>query len=1324
MKISKVDHARTAVTATNKDHKGIMYDNPARSNNPLLDIGDKYDYLSKRAEKLYSIFNPTKNKEEGCVRSFRIIVNSLFKRLFEEYEGNDIEAAILRQLAYLRSSEMSKYVLEENKPNNNQIENLINESLRKALRIHEAVNGKQCYLPDILFHYLNGLNQCDKVADISVFSQLVDSIGENGIKAFLRTVNRDYRKPNKKEYTVRSIENQSVKVKVIEQDGKKLLIPSNADHPKKKYSFEFLKEYAAGTEQEKSELVANMRRLLVLYLSGQENIDDITVSEKSFCNELTEDDVLDSELSEYLNEMQSMNLRWCDVKDEIADLQAKGKLAKEESNKKNALKDEKRRLETEIKKLKALIASRIDETLAAHFRTAIAAQEREPSDFYWIDFFDREARKILLKGHRVDFYKIGLLWLGKKIWGNWTAYIAQKFIDYGKAVYHFSIPDVSVIDPMDMSFGEVLSPYQAGISSFEYERVKARENLDRSTASAITFAVNTFSRAILEKMPVKYNKRTGNEEFQNDILFTSPDTYKPALYQNAGHRLLRYFGGFSSWKDNEDIALYAEEDNGVELIEPMRLLLGNLRNQSFHYTGAVCSTDTSVIRILFDQETESFSDIIRKKYYSNNVHWFYSTKDIKALLDFLYRKPSYIPSQVPSFNRLFNRNSAYTHDNILMGKARQKIAGKGTDEVEVFKGAFLFLLKELYYNAFLQNSECKEHFMTLIREGSKRINVENKKALEDFRRRIESMGEEVSLGEICQQIMTDYEMQNQDKRVHKSRENEREIYKHFRSLLYLYMREAFVDYLLKSEQADFIRFIRSPLINDSAKKLTREDFMAGWQCTAYNKFLKDNDSDSFKWYILAHFLSPKHLNHLVGAFKSYEVYINDIDRRADDTGNRTNAPSTLAESKRIRNIIEMLSFTMNFCAVTTNQISDYFSDEEEYAKVLSGFLDVPQKYISEDSTGLRIFCDEKVPVTITLPNGKKKSEKIRIGIYHDGLNPIPNRNIFLASMYGDLNLLTSACNKISVHDIANYFKKKNELATAFKSGICKTKEEQISLREFQNMKNRIEFNDLLSFTEMASDLNGQLVNWSYFRERDLMYMQLGIQYVKLFFTNTVPVKDFRRQIIGKDFAIKEGAILYQIVAMYTYGLPVYGFDKKNGSGKVTVPAGVDSAGAIGGFIKSYCREEFSNPATYNEGLYFFEKIDEHDSVIETRNYIDHFKYYAGHERSILDLYSEVYECFFDYSMNYKKSVSYIITNILERYFVTLRTKMGKSERISKKGRKTVAAIYATGASSANMTYKIKVGEKIENITVPARTDQYLKTVLRILAYKSGMQDMV
>lgn len=127
----------------------------------------------------------------------------------------------------------------------------------------------------------------------------------------------------------------------------------------------------------------------------------------------------------------------------------------------------------------------------------------------------------------------------------------------------------------------------------------------------------------------------------------------------------------------------------------------------------------------------------------------------------------------------------------------------------------------------------------------------------------------------------------------------------------------------------------------------------------------------------------------------------------------------------------------------------------------------------------------------------------------------------------------------------------------------------------------------------------------------------------------------------------------------------------------------------------------------------------HEKIVETRNYIDHFKYYSNHERSLLDLYSEIYEKFFDYSMNYRKSISFILPNILERYFVILRTAIIKNEGVVNTGGtkpQIVTRISVTGTSSEKLTYKIKKKEKMQEIRIPARYERYLKNVSNILAY--------
>ena len=89
------------------------------------------------------------------------------------------------------------------------------------------------------------------------------------LKAFFKEVDKDYMKDEQMKEIVRSIESQSVKVKVAEQDGKYLLLPANADHRKKKYAFEFMRKYAAAEAEGKQELTEHIQALIGLYLCGE-----------------------------------------------------------------------------------------------------------------------------------------------------------------------------------------------------------------------------------------------------------------------------------------------------------------------------------------------------------------------------------------------------------------------------------------------------------------------------------------------------------------------------------------------------------------------------------------------------------------------------------------------------------------------------------------------------------------------------------------------------------------------------------------------------------------------------------------------------------------------------------------------------------------------------------------------------------------------------------------------------------------------------------------------------------------------------------------------
>ena len=151
-------------------------------------------------------------------------------------------------------------------------------------------------------------------------------------------------------------------------------------------------------------------------------------------------------------------------------------------------------------------------------------------------------------------------------------------------------------------------------------------------------------------------------------------------------------------------------------------------------------------------------------------------------------------------------------------------------------------------------------------------------------------------------------------------------------------------------------------------------------------------------------------------------------------------------------------------------------------------------------------------------------EKKKARFYYDGMNPIVNRNITLASMYGNKKLLENAMNPVTEQDIRKYYSLMAELDSILKNGaVCKSEDEQKNLRHFQNLKNRIELVDVLTLSELVNDLVAQLIGWVYIRERDMMYLQLGLHYIKLYFTDSVAEDSYLRTL-----DLEEGSIVCKI----------------------------------------------------------------------------------------------------------------------------------------------------------------------------------------------------
>ncbi|MBR4027444.1 MAG: type VI-A CRISPR-associated RNA-guided ribonuclease Cas13a, partial [Lachnospiraceae bacterium] len=932
--------------------------------------------------------------------------------------------------------------------------------------------------------------------------------------------------------------------------------------------------------------------------------------------------------------------------------------------------------------------------------------------------------KILLSKNNLSPHKVSVAYLCNQTWKEWTAFIAMKYIDMGKAVYHFAIPNYADLKKQkNVVVGEVLSEFKNGITSFDYERIKADETVEREISRYITFAINNFATAVMKEN----ERKKGNNE---DVL--AEKLKLDTLKDDVDRRILQYFGGKSTWTD------YSFESNA--LFSAIQKELAYIRNNHFHYAGDgedIQKETSSIIDEMFQKEYFELGMKYRKKYYSNNVPKFYSVENITALMDRLYDAPAIRPAQVPSFQKVLSRNTFKAEiGNFVKGKPLGKVS-KIPEMAEEFRSSLYFVLKEIYYYDFLQLKDLKTRFMEALKIINDNERDKTKqKAMKNFMERINEIEEEnITFGQLCQQIMTDYEQQNNEKEKKasgyavmymdknenlvvklKKTEDDKKIYKHFKSLLYIGLKEAFWHYLNpkgKDETEErFFQFLREPINRQQEfENLSEEIFCSDWESHTYDNI--QENGNTLAWFTVAHFLNPKQLNHLIGCIKNYIQYIENINRRAKAVENRTDSNI----SKKIgyyRDILIMLDFCMPFCGQISNVLEDYYKDADDYAEHLAKYVNFTSKKLT-GKAALQAFSNKSVKI---------EKQEFRYGIYFDGLKPIINRNVVMAMLYGAESVLANSISPITENDLKNYYKNKLKLSELFKSGVCKTEADYQELREFQNLKNRVELVDIMIFSEILSDLMGQLIGFAYLRERDLMYMQLGFQYVKLFHTESIEKHSLYKKLNGSQISIMDGAILYQIVAMYSYHLPIFILDE-NGNTKI----GKENAGIgikIPIFVKLY------GDPIYDEGLCFFEDIHMHEYIIEFRNYIDHFKYYAKTNKSMLDMYSQMYDSFFDYDLKLKKSVSFVLSNVLMKYFIVPKLSFAKTgeksykpERNKEKITKKATKITIDDLNSDIFTFNIPMekgkeqnhsSKKKEVVLAQARSKMFLTQVMNMLEF--------
>lgn len=1298
MKISKVDHMKTCISIqkdssgqTSLPGTGMLYKYPPNRNKNTDIKSHITGQLNDNAKKLYSLFIPCKiedHQERIAFKHEKNFFNAWAKKYLIK-KSDDVPTL---------SDEQKKEI--KNYSSKDIISSFINRGLRNSLRRNvRPKDQERIYVPEILtqmmFLAIAGKNEEEIRRELK--SEIFDKVAE--------FVKEDYTKEERIEKITKSIKKKNTKVQVVDREDKTVLQLSNAEHEKKKYIFEFIKEYAASGEEHQKQMLIHIRKLIVAFFCGEDVYNNADVLEWSFGDiELDDSKNFSTEAIELITQIA-------------------------QTPKQN--KAEKRKLADDLK-------NKIRDEVASHYHKAIEIPniKENNANLFWIQYFERFAEKELQVRDSLHPGKLSIRFLCNTAWKEWISFIAMKYVDMGKAVYHFAMPNLENISGQKpLKIGLIPSGFRNGISSFAYERITAKESLERDLSRYIAFAVNNFSKTVCSE---EFRAQDGKE----DIL----QVKNPKLLPNINHKILQYFGGASIWKDNKKIAKYTDK----ELFSAFREKFADLRNSTFHYTGklnSACAGSNEIISGLLEQELSWVGRVYRKKYYSNNTLMFYKKSDITNLMTHLYNSYKVLPAQIPAFHNIINKENL---KEIISELVEDNVYGQRDNITVNFNGAFYFILKEIYYHDFLTFKALPALFYYALGQTLPG-EIQNKRALDNFRKRLKDINyRNLSFGEICQFIVTDYNQQNNDKKKHvsakektierdgeksktvKAVEGGEQKYKHFRSLLYLGIKKAFLLYLKKGQKfgkkqehfdwpteynPDIFRFLWHPKYKaDTYQHMKEDKFCSGWNCPMYND-LKERDEPILQsYYVCAHFLNPKYLNHMAGCIKNYIQYRNDIERRAEST--EQPYENIQKEIEHYENIIKMLEFCLIFSGQVSHEWSDYFDTEDEYITYMGKFIQYENTARDDDVNLLKTFCNEEI--LIEPEHGKKEKILHKIGTYYDEINPILNRNIVMAKLYGDTKTVSACFSPITKNDFYMYYKESDDLEAVFLRGHCETAEEQARLRLYQNYKNRIEMIDIRIYSELINDLLGQLISLAYLRERDLMYLQIGYYYIKLYHTDSIPKNHWMRQLHGDTINITDGAILYQIAAMYTYELPVYEL-KDN---IAYAPAENTSTGSnVSRFLNSYCQGNLKSErdSIYLAGLCFFENVNRHDELIELRNYIDHFKYFIKNDQSILELYSQFYDSFLAYDTKLKKSVTYTLKNILLQYFVDAKITMFTNNN-NNSNHITDIHISEDALSSDYFTYKIKAPKKNKpnfkkNIFVKVREDLFMKQLREILIYK-------
>ncbi len=1341
MKITKVNHVKSAVgLKAGEKIEGILYQDPSSNSkettNNAKTITTIADGRIKSAKVLYSVLNPYKADDQDQTRNQdKNQDKNKNKKKDGKKAGPITDKAQIENLKKLCGREINQAIREflgKKKPCLSQeyADQLV-ETVRKSVKEHTKDLDKETVDTAVKRFLKKSLKTSRASGLMKKLLNPGEELTSEEKLTLLDILIKDYNRVKVRDTINKSITHQNMVVQP-DREGVLTLSKSPSDgsdirpvagiKAREKAGLEkFLNQYASLDSSERTELLRKLRRIVDLYFYGEESVASGNFNvwadheSRKSCDDLFIDLAEKDGTGPIKGKIQRENIaryRYC--KEKIAENPG---LYFDDEPEVSVNMFWVHHIENVVEQIYLRFGREVKNSAAGN---QPVPESKEKNSVAGNQPAPKSKENIR---NRPDLYKLKKGYLSEKVWKYLLNYLSVKYIAIGKAVYNFAHAELSDAqdnaEPSDAqdnrNIGELPKEVLKGITSFDYELIKAEETLQRETAVYTAFAINHFWNATTDITE-------GSDLFDGNT--------KP-LKTHLGRRILQYFGGISKWPEE----LGFNQDGKAEALwGDIRSALFAMRNENFHFkTRKKDSSTSDTITELFSYDCRTAARLKIEKLYSNNLPMFYSEKDLGSLAAALYS--NYVPraSQVPAFNSVFVRKSFpdYVRQDLGIDVGFLKT---GEEKVKYYN-ALYYLLKEIYYCRFLASKKSRKLFTSsVLREknaanknsgkGDNRKSKEERAAI-DFHNRIMAIKAGPYLAEVCQSIMTEQNMQNQGKRKVEADKENPPIYQHYKMLLLKNLRNAFVQFVKSEDQNDHLglTFIYHPR---KLAMMDKERFLPDQEVRMYSTLparLREN-AELQKWYVLGRFLSPKQQNMLVGTVRHYQQYSKDVERRARQTGNKI-YEGLIVDRKYLDHVAEILDMCITTSGVTSNIVSDYFDDGNEYASYVMKFVNCGNAADLSDAEKLKNFCNEEI-----LPGQV-------VGLYYDGENPILNRNILMAKLYGSESLVAKALsqsrNKVTKSKIKELFSCEKRISSYRGKGICDSEEEQKELKRYQELRNRIELRDIAEYMEIVNELQGQLINWCYLRERDLMYYQLGFHYTCLQDRDRRLPEAYRRVTCnGKSI---DNAVLYQLVAMYIYGLPMISLKKDSVQLK---GEGLQTSAKIGQFLR-YTKDaaeqgNFAGEAKkmapgrpidelfYMAGLELFEDVDEHEDIINLRNSIDHFHFFSGStERSMISYYSEIFDRFFTYDMKYRKNVPNMLSNILSRHFIDVNFKFSSTEKkVGENVTKPAAEVrFRKGVKSSQFTYKLKDNKETK---LHAKSKEFIYDVMRLLYYPEAFPE--